>query len=306
MFDDLAIQLAATRHGVTTRRELRAHGASREQLRLLWSSRQWEPASREVLVRRGSPDTTARRLCIAVLDVGPPSALGHLSGARWWGLAGCALWPLHVTTTIGSRRALPASTRLHRVRTLPAEWTTVLDGVPIARPELIALQLFAICREERAEVLVDRLWSMRLLSGPSVERFVDALGRRGRNGAAGLRRYLELRGPGYVPPDSGLEHRFARIMAEAGIPMRRQVDVGDHRRWTGRVDSHHSTLPLVVEIQSERYHRALVDRERDRVRIAALRAAGFCVVEVTDVEVWTRPQDVVARVRAAVQALSVL
>jgi very-short-patch-repair endonuclease len=180
----------------------------------------------------------------------------------------------------------------------------VLDGVPIARPELVALQLFAVCREERAEVLVDRLWSMRLLSGPSVERFVEELGRRGRNGTAGLRRYLERRGPRYVPPDSGLEHRFARLMEEAGIPMLRQVDVGGDRHWTGRVDSRHATLPLVVEIQSERYHLALADRERDRNRIAALHAAGFHVIEVTDVDVWTRPQDVVARVRAAVRELT--
>ena len=47
------------------------------------------------------------------------------------------------------------------------------------------------------------------------------------------------------------------------------------------------------------YHSALVDRQHDERRLDALRAAGFEVVEVTDVQVWHRPHEVVAAVRSA-------
>jgi very-short-patch-repair endonuclease len=74
--------------------------------------------------------------------------------------------------------------------------------------------------------------------------------------------------------------------------MRRQVDSGGDR-WVGRVDFRDEDLPLLVEVQSETYHLALTDARDDEVRLAALRGAGFEVVEVTDAQVWHRPDEVV-------------
>jgi very-short-patch-repair endonuclease len=81
--------------------------------------------------------------------------------------------------------------------------------------------------------------------------------------------------------------------------VRRQVDSGSADHWTGRVDFRHVELPLVIEVQSERYHSALVDRSADVARIRGLRAAGFIVVEIWDTEVWSTPWTVVQKVRAA-------
>ena len=189
---------------------------------------------------------------------------------------------------------------MHRVRALPIEWITRLGCLPIVRPELLALQLFAVCSFGRAERLTDRLWSMRLLSGPSVARFLDDHGRRGRNGTAGVRAYLEARGPDYVPPASGLESRFNALMIEAGIPMRRQIDSGGSDQWTGRVDFRHVDLPVIVEVQSEAFHTALCDRVSDAVRIGQLRADGFHVEEITDSMVWAAPSRVVEIVQRAI------
>ncbi len=237
---------------------------------------------------------------VAVLDSGHGAALSHLPGARWWGLTGCSARPVHVVRTSPSRRRSELAV-VHRVRVLPAEWVTRLDDVPICRPELVAMQLFAVCSLERAARLTDSLWSMRLLSGPSIERFLEQYGARGRNGTAGLREYLDERGPGYVPPASGLEGRAMRLFDEAGVPMRRQVDSGDGAGWTGRVDFRHENLAVIVEIQSERFHAALCDGVADAARLKALRRAGYEVVELTDADVWSRPRECVERVRAAVR-----
>lgn len=180
---------------------------------------------------------------------------------------------------------------------------TRLDNVPVCRPELIALHLFAVCREDRAERLVDSLWSMRLLSGPSLERFIDEHGACGRNGTVGVRTYLAARGPGYVPPASGVESRAMELFARHGIPMRRQVNSGGAAAWTGRVDFRHESVPLIVEVQSERYHSALVDQLADSARIAALRADGYEVVEASDADIFTRPGDALGRVSAALARL---
>lgn len=70
-----------------------------------------------------------------------------------------------------------------------------------------------------------------------------------------------------------------------------------------RLDFLDVELPIVVEVQSERYHAALLDSQADRRRLSDLVAAGDAVVEVWDIEVWHRPDDVVAVLRDARRAL---
>jgi very-short-patch-repair endonuclease len=293
------LELAGRQHGVVSRPQVRALGLPPHVTRHLLRPQDWVWETSQVARRLGAPVTEAQRLMTAVLDAGGDAAVSHLPGGRWWGLYGCSLRPVHVVRTGATRRRSDRAV-VHRVRALPPHWVTTLDGVRICRPELVALQLFAVCTFDRAERLVDSLWSMRLLSGPSLIRFVDEMGASGRNGIAGVRKYLEPRGPNYVPPASGLESRAKTLFDDAAIPMRRQVDSGDHAYWTGRVDFRHDRLPLVVEVQSERYHTALADKEADARRIAALRAAGYVVVEVTDVELFAAPGVVLDRVWAAI------
>jgi hypothetical protein len=147
--------------------------------------------------------------------------------------------------------------------------------------------------------VLDNLWRRRLVSGCSLLRTLDELASSGRNGVRVMRELLEERGEHYVPPASNLERRFATILQREGDPsLRPQVDSGEDR-WVGRVDFRDPQLPLVVEVQSETYHSSLVDSEHDERRLAALRAAGFTVVDVTDEQVWHRPSEVVEAVRAA-------
>lgn len=301
MFDEAAIRLAERHHGVVSIRHLRDAGASRSDIQALRDSRHWECVAPWVLRRVGSAPTELQGLTVAVLDDGTGSVVSHTSAARLWGVRGCSLVPVHVVTTVSSRYQ-SSSVRRHRVRRLPDEWRAELDGIPVARPELTALHLFASFRYAKAERLVDSLWSMRLLSISSIARFVVDMGRMGRNGTAGVRRYLDDRPQGERPPESGLESRTIQVLRTAGVALERQVDVGSEDRWTGRVDMRVVGTKVVVEVQSRRHHTALSDVVADRARRAALEAAGFTVVEVWDEEVWTRPDVVVDRVRRAVTA----
>ncbi len=276
MHDERALELATARHGVVAMWELRRDGVPAGDIRWLQQSRHWELVAPGVLRRVGSHRSTAQALAVGVLGCGPSTAAATLGAARWWGLTGCAQWPLDV---VGTRtlRHVPDRVRYRQIRRLPGTWTTTLDGVPVVRPELLALQLFGACRPQRASRLVDSLWSMRVLSGPSIATFLGDMGAMGRNGTAGLR----------------------EILAEAGIEVRRQVNVGSEA-WTGRVDGLVVGTRVVIEIQSWRYHGALVDHEADALRIKHLEADGFTVVEVTDDHVWSDPGEVVRRVSAAI------
>jgi len=296
------LALAERQHSLATRRQYAELGAGPKATRHLFEGNpRWEPLTDEVIRLRGSRRTDAQAAMAAVLDAGPGAKLSHLSGGNQWGLS-CSLRPFHVVTTVYSRRRTTLS-RVHQMRTLPDTWTTELDGIPIVRPELLALQIFAVCREARATDLVEHLWAMRLLSGGSLAAFLSQLGERGRNGTAGLRRYLEPRGLTYVPAATNLERRAISILEQAGYPMRRQVDSGGEH-WDGRVDLRHETLPLIVEVQSDRFHSALSFRSNDAERRARLEQDGFTVVEVWEDEVWYRPWEVTARVRAKLRQAS--
>jgi very-short-patch-repair endonuclease len=102
------------------------------------------------------------------------------------------------------------------------------------------------------------------------------------------------------PTESGLESRLEHLARQAGVGgFVRQVDTGGEDIWLGRVDFRHCELPVVVFVDSERYHSALIDVRRDEEQRAALDAAGFVVVRVTDVDVWNRGPEVIAKLRGA-------
>jgi very-short-patch-repair endonuclease len=291
-------------HGLVLEERLLAAGLSPPQIRGLVRAGRIDRVTRRVLRAPGSPRTDRQRVLAAVLDAAPNGYASGSTSSALWGVKGYQLFPADVARERGVTGRRSRLAVLHELRDLPAHHATVFDGIPILRPERTFLE---VCRTEhprRAARTLDDLWRRRLLSGDSVAAMVDELGIQGRGGLRLARQLLEERGDDYVPPASNLESRFAEIVAGAGLPeMRRQVDSGGDR-WVGRVDFRGSDLPLIVEVQSETYHTALTDVSDDEVRLAALRAAGFTVVEVTDAQVWHQPDEVVAHIRAVVRALT--
>ena len=295
-------ELSTKQYGAVARWQLRDLGYADDTVRARLRDGAWTALSDEVIVRVGSPTGRGQAVMAATLDAGPGALLSFRSGASWYRLQGPQLLPLAVVTTTHSRRRSTLS-RVHVVRQIPPSVRTVLDGVPIARPELLALHLFATEPYGRAERWVEQMWSLRLLDGRSIARFLKMMGARGRNGTAGLRRYLEARPLPYVPSATGVELRARKVLQDAGFNVRAQADSGGES-WTGRVDLRDVEVPVILEVQSARYHGALVDREGDAERIAALRRDGFVVVEVTDDVVFHDPSQLVRSYAEAVARAS--
>ena len=300
---DAINQISRRQHGLVLVEDLHNLGLDREAARHLVRSGRLERVTRRVLRAPGAPMTPSQQVLIGVLDASPSAFAGGPTGASLWGVPGCRLVPVHVARGDGGSSRRSGVATVHRIAGLGAQHVTRLDGIPVVRPEVVVLQLCGSVHRQRAASVLDNLWRRRLTSGQALRRTLSELAGSGRNGVVVLRELLDQRGDDYVPPASGLEGRFETVLRRAGEPpMRRQVDTGDDR-WIGRVDFRDLAGPLVVEVQSEMYHSALVDKQHDQRRLADLRAAGFEVVEVTDTQVWHRPHEVVAVVRAARQRL---
>jgi very-short-patch-repair endonuclease len=283
---DALFRVSESRHGLALLESALELGLTRLQVRTLAQVGRIELVTARVLRSPGSPRTDRQRVLAAVLDAAPDGCASGSTAAALWGVAGYRLFPVHVARPRGATGRRTSLAILHELRALPPHHIRLYDGIPVLGPERTVVDL---CRTEhpaRAGRTLDDLWRRRLLSGRSVRALVDQ------------------RGDDYVPPASNLEARFGKVIADAGLPaMRRQVDSGDDR-WVGRVDFRADAVPLIVEVQSETYHSSLTDQEDDEARLAALRAAGFVVAEVTDWQVWHRPSEVIDAVRSALRELS--
>jgi very-short-patch-repair endonuclease len=251
----------------------------------------------------GAHETGAARAMAAVLESGPRSFLARRSALALWEMAGFSLVPLEVVTDHPERRRGLAEACLIRARDLPDELTSERHGIPVVRPELALFQLSAKVSYGRLLRLVDTAWAMRLVDGGALHRCYRLMKDRGRTGSANFRQMIEERPLDYRPPDSNLEARFERVIAQhGGEPMRRQVDSGGEG-WSGRVDFRDAHRPLVVEIFSRRYHTSLSDIAHDEERLRELRNAGFVVIVFWDEQLFAHGYDVSAVVRRVRDAL---
>ena len=291
-------ELAAQQHGVVSQAQWRA---ADQGTKYPVHRGEWERWSPRVLHLVGSPVTLRTRVMAAVLDAGDAAVASHRTAAALWRLPGFSLYRPEVARLRGTDGGPVLLGRVHEPRSLPGHHTTALEGIPVTTPARTLFDLAGVLHPHRTERAVDNALAQSPgLLGP-LHRMLPELAERGRPGITVMRELLAARPAGYIAPASGVEARAIRILDEAGIPTRRQVDLGGDD-WIGRVDLVVVGTDVVVEIDSARFHSSLLDRERDARRDAELALAGRRVVRVTEEEVWHAPGDVVARVEGTRRA----
>ena len=290
---------AERQHGVIARWQARGVGVSREQLARRAHAGELERLTPVVLRVRGTPVNELQRAMTAVLDAGPGAVLSHETAAALWDLPGFDIRDVHVSRPRTGVRRGSLLPWIHQPSCLPPDHVTVFEAFPVTTPARTVFDLAARVHPKRVERALETAWSKRLLDGARMAAVLDVLAKRGRPGTQVMRELLCSRGRDYVPPASGLEGRFRDILVRDGQrPMERQVDVGG-TSWLGRIDFFDRESKLVVQIDSERYHSALIDRAADDAQTVALETAGFEVRRFTDVQVWYHAAEVVAAVREA-------
>ena len=298
-------RLAAGQHGAVELSQTSGLAATQaSRLRELNGSG-WEAPVPTVRVRKGAPRTRELAAAVALLQLGPLAALSHRSAAAWWDLPGFSLDPFDVIRRHGSSTTRAGSgVQLRETRRLPEKHITVQKGLRVTRPERLPFDLMYLYGPQKIEVLVDRILHRRLASPSRMHQMLKELGGRGAKGIGDLRDIMAARPAGYVPPESGAESRMLWLSRRYGLPeFRLQVNLGSANEWVARVDFVCEER-LVLWVQSEAYHSALVDRRKDAAQRTKLLAEGFKVVEVWQHELWDKPEVVVQRIRDHLTELS--
>lgn len=283
--------LAASQHGVVSRKQLLARGVSEGQIevRVRWG--RLRPLHRGVYLV-GPLEVPRARVMSALLCCGDTAVVGHHSGAALWRIIQpiSESPPIDVIIQPGNRRRRPG-VRIHRME-LQRDEITTLDAIPVTTPARTLYDLAGCISGRDLEQAVAEAIAIRVTD----ERKIEALTRRyGHRPAA--RRLMTVLGGDERPARarSAGEEAFLALIRSGQLP-NPQTNVRVHGF---EVDMYWPAERLVAEMDGFAFHASRRSFEADRRRDAKLAAAGIRVMRVTWRQLENEPQALLVRLTQA-------
>ena len=274
--------VAATQHGAFHCRQATSAGFTARMRQVRLENGRWETLHPAVYRLAGTPATWHQALTAACLAAGPGAVASHRAAGALWRLDGLEPGPIEVTFPGRGERRLNAVT-IHRTRSLAPADVCQRDGVPVTRPSRTLLDLASIIDRTRLEAAVDAALREGHASVPHILRRLDAVGSRGRDGAALLRELLEDRCTtrGHESPK---EIELAALLDGTGrSPLVRQYDLRDaDGRLVARFDLADPDARVAVEFDSYRHHFGRQAWQRDQGRHNWATSHGWLVFHATE------------------------
>jgi len=286
---------AARRHGVFSRSDALAAGMTSRQIDHRLATGRWQRLSSGLYLTTGTPHTELARMCWATLATG--GAASHRSAAWMLGL-GPRTPQLEITTPL-TRGHHHARIRLHRTSDLRPDHVTQVNGIDCTNAARTCIDMGARLPEEALERLIDKAVHERLTTIEEVVRTFLHLARRGRDGIATARAVLVELNPDLAAVESDLETLFVRLLRHADLPEpERQVGVTAGNQ-VFRLDFAYVDRRIAIECDGFATHGTRAAFEGDRQRQNLLVLDGWTVLRFTWRQIVSRPDEVVALVRAA-------
>lgn len=302
MAEQHLLERAATRHGVFTRDEARSDGLTDRQIDYRVRCGRWLAVGTGVYRLTGAPDTWQARLVAACLAGGPAAVASHRAAGKLWRLRDFHDEHVEIAVPPGRCRSVRGVEVHHCTHLLPED-RHVVDGVPVAGPELTLLHLGAMFGARRIEGLVDDALRRRLTTIDGLRARLGVLGRSGRDGSGVLRAALDARDPGHEDAESKLERAFVDLIADSDLPAPvLQFVIRDRRgRFLARADAAWPTARLAVELDSRRFHEPLERWTGDLTRQNAMVIAGWTPLRFTWWDLHDAPKRVLSGIREVLQ-----
>lgn len=236
--------------------------------------------------------TDEARILAAVKACGQSALASHRAAAWLYGLLDEVPCPEVTVRSDGTR--LHRGARVHRTRSLDAVDRRCWKGIPVTSPARTLLDCAAVVPERSVRRLVREAFAKRLVTLDELVTILRRLGPR-----RGSRRLAAVVATGYAPTRSVLEDVVLDLMERGGLA---PPDVNVPLRVAGRTvvpDFRWPSAGVVVEADGRAFHDHKVAREDDAERQALLEAHGQRVVRVTWEQAMKRPEQTLARLRAA-------
>jgi very-short-patch-repair endonuclease len=292
--------IARPQHGLFTIRQAADAGFATTTINARVVAGQWQRLGRGVLGFSGVPVTFRRAAMAATMSIDGAVA-SHETAATLHGFRYLESRPIAISVPPASWQQLPG-VHVHRYQDLADRWITTVHGIPATNPERTMIDLAAVLRPARLELVLDAALAQNVDIGRLIFAF-NRLARRGRRGIGRLRPLLDARGDGYVAPDSELEKRFLQLVRRNQLPEPvRQMPTWWEARLIGLADFAFPVAKVIVEVDGRLGHTQLLDREGDLLRDQLAGAAGWRVLRITYRQLTQHADRTLDLVRSAVRA----
>lgn len=291
------VAIARTQHGLVTRAQAIAHGASSSAISRRVDAGAWSRVRPGIYALRAAPSTWRQRVLAATLAVGVGALASHRTAARFWGLVDRSG---RIELVIGEdRRVRLPDVVVHRTRHLADVDRAQLDGIPCTSLPRTIIDAAASADAALVGRWVDLGIRDHGLKIGEVAARASELAVPGRRMPRSLLEALALRSDGHDPGRSALEARVIEALARAGLP-------APARQWPftradgsdGFIDLAYPDRMSAIELDGWAEHGLRSAFDADRVRGNELVLAGWRLLRFT----WTMTDDeIVAAIAAALR-----
>lgn len=288
-------RLGAAQHALVTRRQLREHGWSRDQIDRAVKAGRLIVVYAGVYRIPGAPVTSHQRIRAATLAARAPGS--HRAAASVWGAELGPTPPIEVLVG-GTRHPELRGVLVHRTSTLDPADISRRHGIPVTNPLRTLVDLGAVATPEQVELALDSFTSRKLITVAGARAYREKLARQGQRGVGVLDQVLTGRALGEQSAESLLEPEMARLCKRFGLPMPAfQVWVQIDGAWR-RLDFAYLDHLVNLEVDGYAHHGGDFERwEDDLDRDAALTAVGWRVIRTSKTTLTRRPAKLAGHVR---------
>jgi very-short-patch-repair endonuclease len=245
----------------------------------------------------GAPFTFERRLLAAVLAAGGRCVASHRAAAYVHGL------PVSPRIEIAvPRRQRPSvqGATVHRTDQLPVDHIQMKGALPVTTPARTIGDLASVLPRDDLERVLDHALVNRRVTIDEIRAILNALSRR--RGLALIRSLLAERPDGKARVESPLEQELHRLLREEGFRGWDPQTVIVVRGERYRVDATFPGARLALETDGYVHHSTRASWVRDHAKHAALVAAGWRVLAITQEDLRGGRARFVALLREALSA----
>jgi very-short-patch-repair endonuclease len=277
-------EIAARQHGVVRSSQL---GLSTAGVAKWVRTGRLHPLYRGVYAYGHAAVSERGRWMAVLLAAGERAALTGLAGGRLLRVTKRSAGVVDVL--VPKPRRSQAGFRAHTCRSLDERDVVVVDGLRVVT---VARLLVDLTEDLEADELALVMHEAAFLGKFSREATEAAMARaNGRRRIKVLEAALALHASGSAGSRSRLERRFLKLVRGAGLPEPRMNTIVNGFE----VDAYWPGLCVEIDGVGHRRKRSVVD---DRIRDAALRAAGYVVLRFEEADVDSRPGWVLAQLAA--------
>jgi hypothetical protein len=293
---DAAIaKTAAQQHGLITRAQAIAAGATERMIQYRLATGRWEIAERGVYRISSSLKSWHQRLH-AVCLANDAVTVSHRAAAALLDFPGFepGILEFLVPTGIRFRRD---GLIVHESCHLPPRDIKPIECIRVTAPHRTLFDIAAVSPKNPVEEALDYSVRRGFVTLKRMRWELKQVAVNGRAGVEVMTELLDLRELESVP-QSVLETRFLRVVSSAGLPIPiPQWNVRSNGKLVAIVDFAYPYISLAIELDGDRYHSSRIQREHDSARQNELAALGWTVLRFRSSQLKKGGLEVVRTIR---------